>query len=484
MPISSWLALAGQALVTTDIRYFVRDEIIDRLTNCSRHDVPALTFGLPSSPSSPAHRTPADEVVAFTPSSADYVDPHLNDAGLSKGSTKAMLTSSTVSRYTRRAEDSATFENQDDEMLPDLDEMLEQVTKRQEQKEKQQRLAGIKAAALKAAKSLLKATGNSDDDFDIFEDSPARLAQNPVVENFHRKVPDARAVLNKTFAVPAVNKQRQAMLRRAGKIARPKDDVTETFVDFAGKTFKHAELRRFNAGAMPAGQKKGRDNVLSQAQMDVIIQAKHQKQISALQKQKEQDWGRVRALPIKERADMDAILEMNAEAAHDDRYESVDEDEDEDEDDEDFVLEGHHQDEEVDQREFSGEESEQAAYEEGEDEDGSETADADKTNGPSDASDVEDDEPTPVVCRKARASYRVALDSDDEMSISPQHSTVRDPVMNVAPLERASDMPPASFDLGGFAGSSVGFSQLFEKTQSENLPAAIVMHTTLQSDSN
>ncbi len=348
-------------------------------------------------------------------------------------------------------------------------EIFEQKEKRRRQMEAKKRIAGIKAAAMRAP---AKPWTDSDDEFDIYHDSP-RSKPTPVLVQIdgRRKYPDAKAVLNKTSAKPMVSKQRQAMLRRAGKTARPKEDVTETYIDFAGKAFKHAELKKSNAGAVPVGQKKGRDNLISQAQMDAMIKAKHQQQIATLQRQKEEEWGRIRALPKREQQDMTAILEMTAKAAAEVRKES------EDEEDEDyaFVSEGENEDEEA-RMEYSGEESE---VQNGSDEDvdeGSETASTGKENRPAEIAErveMDEEELAPVIRRKPRTSNRVAFDSDDEGDTTMRAPPLRAPLVEV-PIRQVVNPVACEVDIGGFEAASGSFSQLFEATQSANQPTANV----------
>jgi len=389
---------------------------------------------------------------------------------LSNITIEAESSSPLLRRQHRKTFVPSTSEDRDDERLPDIAELLEQEEKRRQQVEARKRMAEVKAAAIRASAN---AEANLDDDLDIYHDTPRSKPEVRHLKDARgRDVPDARAVLAKTSAIPAVSKQRQAMLRRAGKIARPKEDVTETFVDFAGKAFKHAELKGINAGAVPAGQKKGRDNLISQAQVDAMIRAKHQQQIAALQKKKEEDWGRVRPLPKKEQQDMQAILEMTARAAEDARDES---EEDDGEDDE-FIPERDDEDQEDGGMEYSGEEN---GAEEGSDEEVGEDLESvgtDKEALPAVAAEMDEDEIAPVIRRKPRVSNRAVFDSDEEGDTKPPPSTIRPPLAEVTISPQAISLVGQDLDLSGFGSGSVGFSQLFEATQPADQPTAIVRH--------
>ena len=357
----------------------------------------------------------------------------------------------------------ATSEGVEDEALPDMNEVFEQEDLRLRNLEKQKRLADFKIAHAKRMPVAKMAQNDSDDDFDIYHDAPP---PNKLVDTTRRKHPDAKAILNKTNGVPAVSKQRQAMLHRAGKVARPREDVSETFVDFAGTTFGHAELRRANAGAAPAGQKKGRESMISQAQVDSMIKSKHQLQIAALQKQKEEDWGRARALPQRQKQDVEAILEMTTQAAEEAREDS----EAEDTDDEDFLPEGASEDGQV---LYSGDESGEDTLDDDEVDERSESAHpghsgTDKENHPDAPAEDEEDEPEPIIHRKVRATARFAIDSDDENDATPR---ARAPLAEVeVPLQQTDD----GLDLSGFDDGSPGFSQLFEATQAADQATASV----------
>ena len=385
---------------------------------------------------------------------------------------KARSSSPTVRRRKRHNLIHAALEDQDEERLETIDELLEQENKRRQQLEATKRLSAAKAAVLRAS---VKPAGDaeSDDDIDIYYEAPRAATFVPHLgkDAGRRVMPDAKAILNKTSATPAVTKQRQAMLRRAGKNARPKDEVTETFVHFAGKTYKHAELRKANAGAVPAGQKKGRDQNISQTQVNEMTKAKHQRQIAAIQRQKEEEWGRVRALPKKEQQDVKTVLEMTAKAAEE-REEDSDE---EDGEDGEFVPEGSEGEEELEEgvrTNYSGEETEVVAGSEEEDGAGSERADTDKENQPTEAAGSDEDELAPIIRRKPWASTRNALNSDDEGDTSPGMASARPPLAEITIPQQL--LMGGDLDLEGFGSEEGGFSQLFEATQPVDQPTFVV----------
>ena len=445
-------------------------------------EVPGLTFGR-ETPSSPAQVTP-DDIRSFTPSSGVPRDRTNTLAPLdSKISIDPDSSSPTAHRSRPIAGRAATVipgtsDDHDEESLPDLGIILAEQTDNAKIKEERlaraKRLNEAKAQALKMKRPARIA--DSDDEFDVLPDAPTSRQVSVKTKAIVRRFPDAKAVLHQTNSAPAISKQGQAVLRRAGKLTKPKDNVTETFLNFAGQVYKHADMKRANAGAVPSGQKKGRDSTISQAQIDAMMRVKHQQQISALQRKKEADWGRVRNLPQRQQQDYAAMIAASA------RHAEIKEEEDDERDDDDFAPEGEDVEEYGGEDEgiaYSGEESgEEEAEEEGGTEDEieneessrSETGnpDTDKENQPQIAEE-DDDEPMPVIRRKPHSSARVALDSDDETEKTPKAILLaRQPLAEVAMPSPTIKSPQTgnSFDLAGFgSGRSPGFSQLFEPTQ-------------------
>jgi hypothetical protein len=312
-------------------------------------------------------------------------------------------------------------------------------------------------------------------------------------------------VLRRDNTVSAISKQRQDQLRFAGRSARHKDgDASETFVAFAAKTFNHADLKRATGGAKPAERQAGRDRPVDAKSLDAMMKASHLRQVAAVQKKKEEDWGRARALPQRQEQDVEKLLDMTAKA--DARGVEDEEDEEEDEDG-DYDPEDEDSGDEVVQ--FSGDEDEDEGEGDGEEagsdvENDLEMSEGDKENVPLSSSskqngedEDEDDEPLPLkVVRKARASNRAVVDSDDE-EVTPRRPTEpRQPLGEVSAPAQADVTPKgieptfvdlAGFGSGGIGGSgsgsgsgSPGFSQLFEATQAVGLTSGAVVSDHLQ----
>ena len=379
----------------------------------------------------------------------------------------------------------ATSEDHEDEEIPTLG--LQQVMAEAQQK-KEQQTAMDRLAKFKASRAVLtKPKHINEDDFDIFHD-PLQVSVKPRLPRMVGKGPDAKGVLHKSAATTGISNQRQAMLRRAGKSARPKDDATETFAVFAGRTFDHANLRAKNGGAKSGTVKKGRDTAITSVQMDAMMRQSHQVQVTAVQKKKEADWGRRRALPGRQGVDVEAVLELGAQR-RDERIDfDEDEEEEDDEDDEDFVMSG---DDEGSAGDGDYEEGEEEAMFSGDDGNGDSGADSevedeedpqvirddsapigetDKENVPEDEDPLGED--ITVIRRKLRPSTRIAVDSDDDDS-TPARS-LRQPLSEMqAPEPTETSAKGAHLGLSGFGGSP-GFSQLFETTQAGTAAAGNV----------
>lgn len=382
------------------------------------------------------------------------------------------------------------------EALYDEDK-VEKLAKQRRLEETKRALAQAQAARNKAKQPILNGDeADSDSDFEVLPDPVKSVAANPTTTTASSKLserrrgPDAKAVLRRDNTVSAISKQRQDQLRLAGRSARHKDDdASETFVAFAARTFNHADLKRANGGAKPAERKAGRDRPVDAKSLDAMMKASHQRQVAAVQKKKEEDWGRARALPQRQEQDVEKLLDMTAKAdarGAEDGEDEEDEDGDYDPEDEDSADEVVH---------FSGEEDDEGA----EDEEGGsdvenelEMSEGDKENVPLSSTskqygedEDEDDEPAPLkVVRKARASNRAIVDSDDEEMTPRRPTEPRQPLSEVSAPAQADATPkgiePTFVDLAGFgsgggsgSGSgSPGFSQLFEATQAVGLTSS------------
>jgi len=358
-------------------------------------------------------------------------------------------------------------------------------------KERSRLLAAKKAEAMLAIKNAQRAatSATSEDEFEIIgvSERPSKPGVSFVPDILvvkaesksepTRRGPDARAILQRNLGseAPTMTKNRQKILRYAGKSSRAvQDDVTETHVDFAAKAWKHGEMKNANGGAVPAGQKKGRDVVITRAQLDHAMRMKHKEQTEKLRKKKEEEWGRARLLPEKTEQDIDALVAATAQQST--------ENEDSDEEDEDFVPEG---DEDILVEEgdevlhHSGEETEGDDEVEEDDHDSNELADEVEpisTEEGAKPDSIDDDEEVQVIRRKARPVYRVAFGSDDEEA-TPRATQKRTAAVVASSPTRIRSEPDfgGSIDLGGFGDDAEGgFSQLFEATQVDDQPAQIV----------
>lgn len=459
---------------------------------------PGLTFGRVSSPNtSPAQVTPHDDIVGFTPRGPSGLKPVGDIVEDSKASIE--LTSSPTAHiaYTARAQTSvpgSSSGHADDDVEPEqILDLVEADQKRLEAlQERSRALAAMKAQAMRAIKKTQKAS-TSDDEFEIIDNSrqagraAVSFAPNVTVVKSEqlRRGPDAKAVLQRNIGsdTPAITKNRQQILRYAGRSSRAKDDVTETHVDFAAKAWKHGEMKQANGGSVPAGQKKGRDVVITQAQLDHAVRMKHKEQTERLRRKKEEEWGRTRSLPEKREQDIEALVAATAQQSMTK--------EESDEEDEDFVPDDE-DDGEVEEGDdvmyYSGEETEGDDVEDNVGEDGEATDDVEPISteeGPKPDS-IEDDEESQVVKRKVRSSNRVAFDSDDEgtprASRKPTSAKIASSPTKMANSAVTIDHNLAAdtdlggdIDLGGFGDDGEGgFSQLFEATQVDDQPAEVV----------
>lgn len=311
--------------------------------------------------------------------------------------------------------------------------------------EKQKRLQALKAAALR---EKINRTSQDDDELSIIPNEAPKLAFTS------RRGPDARAVLGRVSAAPAPTRQRQNIMRWSGKHGSKKE-VTETHMNFAGQQFAHADLKNTNGGSRPVGVKKGRDETVSQSQVDQQMRARHQAQVRALAQTKEQQYGRARSLPEKETLDIAALVNSTASGGDasqsalsdgaDSDYSPEDEFNDEDSGDETdmpevAVINGSVPGDDLISNDGAGDEN--------------------KENEPvpnswADPTDADDDE-NPFRVAKSRNRRRVNFASDDE-----GEDTAHDTTLLQATSKPAASQP----DLAAFDMDDGGFSQLFGETQ-------------------
>lgn len=462
LPISSWFQMA-QHVVNPPTKSYPGDP-----------KMPALTFGS-SPPTSPSQVTPPEDISAFTPSSAN-ARKSLQGSSLVNGVTHR--TSSPTPQITLGATTRMLDSHEDDdEDMPTITEILAKgYEKRLEEENRRKnldKLQALKLAALReqAGRPLL---AREDDDFTIFEDE----LRKPTIEE-HRG-PDAKAVLHRDSALPALSRNRQQQLRYAGKSGKVKAEVTETFAEYAGRKYDHAGQRVALGGAKPAGQKQGREIPISAQQVEAMMKLGHQKQATEQRRAKEENWGRVRILPKKEQQDMSDLI-----TAVPEDFAAESDDADEDDDDEDFAMSEDGSQSAEEGLVYSGEEDE-GEGEEGEgvaesltldDSDESpirlsaEPSDADKENLP-EGNDEEGEDTNLVKPPTHRRSRKVIFGSDDESEI-PRAPTVNRAPLQEMPVPQVTQKSSGSLfgNVGGFdADASQGFSQLFEATQPADQP--------------
>lgn len=441
---------------------------------------PRLSRSRQSPPTSPSQITPQDEIAAFTPSSTDVNGKFKLSGKVSVVSLPEGLSSPTpivLHGHRRNPVVPATSEGaeEDDAPIPDIMETLrvneEAAKKREAIAEKRRLLQERKMAAIR----IFTPVGpkmDSDDELSIIPDRAVKSVDKPgstVLPLVPRRGQDPKAYLSRTSAQPGPSRDRQKLLQLNGKPHHPKEDLTETMAEFAGKTFKHANLRVANGGSKPAGQKTGRDKVITQAQLDEYVKASHQAQAAAIRRKKEEEWGRVKALPQKQKLEVEALAEAAAKAElAGPKWES---DEDEESQDDEFVPSGEEEeDEEGDEKiGYSGDEDE------GYGEPDEDEVAAEKENLPMRASSRtidtgDDDEPSPIRQRKPRASRRVAFDSDEETTPKAARQPLAEvPAQNSGTASK--NLLGTFVDIAGFGSdsdaASQGFSQLFEATQAD-----------------
>ncbi|WVQ97004.1 hypothetical protein IAU59_004114 [Kwoniella sp. CBS 9459] len=483
MPISTWLQNATMAVKTAEPKPRVTERpgqlrLQERRTSAS-----------------PSQPMIADEISAFTPSSA----PREPLTGNSKPSVVTVHSSPTpitrkgkgkskvVVPGTSDAPEEDEVESQDiSSFLASENKRDAEEAARQEKLKRLQELKQMHARAPPAKLHLGPAKPGSDDELEFEEEEVTPKKEvKPIVKvaKGGRGGGGAKGVLMKDSAQPTVSRQKQLALQRAGKSGRSRhsEEITETYMDAAGKAFRHSDQKQLNAGARPVGQKHGRDTALTPQAVEAYMKQSHQRQVAAIQKKKEEDYGRARRLPQRVEQDIEIVVEASKAEA------DAPSDGDDDGDDGDYAPDDEGE-EEDDRMAWSGEEAEDGSDEDGEEENGvlDVGEDVAKENKPAPtvpSLEEDDDEVIPSFKRKPRISRR-AIDSDDEESV-PQPQTRSSPAQRTplkdipTPQVQASakdnqsdigfgDIGFGDIDFGGFGsgdGGSQGFSQLFGATQ-------------------
>lgn len=311
--------------------------------------------------------------------------------------------------------------------------------------------------------------GHSDDDLSIMPKVQPAVRFVDIKPSTSR---NARNVLENFVNSSASSRRQQAVLQFTGKRSSGNEDLTETMVDFAGKTFKHADLRNM---ARPAGQKSNKSKPITAKDLDVMMREKHRQQAQKIQQTKEKAFGvRKRPVPSREAVDYNAqIEELRAREAMRMQYDD-EEEEDEDEEDEDYQASGDEEegvegvDEEV---QYSGEEDATAA-------DGAEEEDRESEAGTEVDADQENQPPSSLVNK----------DSVEQKSpAKPTHINmpppVREPLAEIQPTQTDDvvELDSTFVDISGFGsgGGSPGFSQLFEATQAPGATGTVSPTSTI-----
>ncbi|WVQ65190.1 uncharacterized protein L199_003363 [Kwoniella botswanensis] len=488
LPITAWLAQANVAVKSK--------EPIEH-----KNAVPGLTFAK-SPQTSPSQPTPPDDdIIGFTPSSGlrrplgttstsrisieNPNTPTPAPGKKDKGKYKVVVPGTSEGPEPDEEEEDQNFTTFMDKQEIRDKEKADRDAKRKKLLEFKQNMVKQQIAKLNLEPSKPSSSDHEheedeseDDDLEFDDDEPT--PKKEVVKQAMPKVTGAKAVLAKNVNQSTISKQKQGFLARAGKLhkkVKPQDqnqlDISETYVDFAAKTFSHAQQKQLNGGSKPANQKKGREEPLSNEDMAKLIQKKHQEQIVKLRQKKEEDYGRVKVLPQRVEQDFQVLLEASKNQHENDNDENGDDDEDgEDEDynpEEEMVWSGEEQEEEEGEGEVD-DQSQPGEEREGEDQN------EDQHALPATLEEDDDEEYTPMIKRKPRASARVALDSDDEDAQTQAQARTRSSPAQKAPLAEVpagltatakSTQGFGGFDLGGFGddAGSQGFSQLFGDTQ-------------------
>ena len=413
--------------------------------------------------SSPHQVTP-EEITAFTPSSTARADQKRPANGK-----RQMIVPGTSSPTPLvpglQDESNVTDWNEEPESLPSFGELMaEDMAKFAKAEEVEARRRILQRRKQDQLKNL-KWTGGHDNSHSDDELSIMPKAQ-PAVRFVDLKPStsrNARNVLENFVNSSASSRRAQAVLHFTGKRSSGTEELTETMVDFAGKTFKHGDLK--NLGSRPAGQKANKSKPITARDLDVMMREKHRLQAQKIQQTKEKAFGiRKRFVPSRESIDLDAqIEELRAREASRQQYDD-EEEEDEDEDDEDYQGSGEEGNAEGEEEEvqYSGEEDAIGAGEAENDLESEAGTQAD-----------EDQENQPISRSYNKIAESIAQDSPVKPSSLRQGSPPRPnrkPLAEVTPTQ--TDDVPAELDstfvdISGFGsgGGSPGFSQLFEATQ-------------------
>lgn len=289
-----------------------------------------------------------------------------------------------------------------------------------------------------------------------------------------------------------IAKNRQAVLKLAGRNSSPHEEVTETMADFAGKTFKHADMRAANGGARPAGQKRNREVLITQNDLNHLTMAQHQQQAVLLRKKKEMMFNikKKMVIPPRQTEKLDEMIESLA--AREQAGISLDDEEDEDEEgeDDDFEPSGSEADREEEEAgealQYSGDEGEavKAGAEDGNIDTDAEEDDTDRMDIELEADvdgDKENEPPVAESSRKAESSLSLGTPRQPLATTSRSQRTPLGEIEADQSTSTPRGFASTFVDVGGFGsgGGSPGFSQLFEATQAAGPSGEAVSRLTI-----
>jgi hypothetical protein len=421
--------------------------------------------------SSPMQVTPLDEITAFTPSSTSRPDVKVKRDG--KRQTMVPGTSSPTPIALGLHNPSGS--DDDEYAVPKpLKGFMEIVAEERAKAEKAEFIEARRRILAKRKQEHMKAlkwtgkgrdNGNSDDELSITPQPQPAVRFADVKPTAGPRT--ARSVLT-NYLDTTGGKHRQVATQFVGKKA-VKEEISETMADFAGKTFKHADMRIMNGGSRPAGQKANRDKVITQRDLDAMTLKEHQRQALRIQQKKEQTFGvRKRHLPTREVQDLEAqIEELRAREAR--RFGEPEED---DEDAEDGDYQG--SDEEEDEVEVEAEEVQYSGEEDNGGLDIEKQGEEEESDG---ATDIEIDADKENDIGTASKDHITVSLEEGSSPIKAQHVVsdqatprpFREPLseLQVGQADATPQALESTFvDISGFgSGGSPGFSQLFEATQ-------------------
>jgi hypothetical protein len=412
------------------------------------------------SPVSSPHQVTPEEITAFTPSSTARQDQKRQ-----LKSKRQMIVPGTSSPTpligVQDHEAEVPDWDQEGALLPSFGELMAEdmaKTAKAEQVEARRRiLERRKQDHLKALK-WTGGGGHSDDELSIEPKAQPAVRFVDIKPTAGRT---ARNVIDNFVNTSGPSRQRQA-LQFTGRRSSGKEEVTETMAEFAGKTFKHADLRIASAGSRPAGQKANKAKAITSNDLGEMMRERHRQQALMIQEKKEKAFGaKKRPMPSRKAPDLEAqIAELRAREASRLQYEE-EEEADEDEDDEDY--QGSEED---------GVEGDEEEVQYSGDEDAIEAGVAEDEQSETGTEIEADQENQPTSHQADKIADSIEEDSPVKASTIPGSTPRpnREPLAEVQTTQNTATpqgLDSTFVDISGFGsgGGSPGFSQLFEATQ-------------------